>query len=145
MDALLQKLDTDISREAEHIMSNPKNTAATPKTVKETVEAKSGEEAVIPAQTTEVKPGFADGIKVEDPKDAQSEEKTTLVKRAKAAAEKLKSNKKAMFFLAGAAVVIGLTIKNNRKAVKVEVVDPEDTSVEGVDDVTGPDETDDSL
>jgi hypothetical protein len=50
-----------------------------------------------------------------------------------------------MFFLAGAAVVIGLTIKNNRKAVKVEVVDPEDTSVEGVDDVTGPDETDDSL
>lgn len=71
--------------------------------------------------------------------------KLSLVQRAKAAAEKLKQNKKAMLIVAGAAVVVGLTVKNNRKAVSVETLDPEDDSVNGVgeDDITP--ETPDSL
>lgn len=53
--------------------------------------------------------------------------KLTLAKRVKAAAEKLKQNKKALLILGGAAVVVGLTVKNNRKAVSAEDEDQEAT------------------
>lgn len=63
--------------------------------------------------------------------------KLSLVQRAKQAAEKLKHNKRAMVIVAGAAVVVGLAVKNSRKAVAVEVLDPEDTTVNGVGEAEG--------
>lgn len=142
MDAILTKLDTD----KELKMSNTaKNTsaAATPKDVKDKVEEKT-----VPAQNTaehDVKPGIADGIKTEETKDAQSEKKVSFVQRFKAVTEKLAKNKKAMILLGGAAVVAGLAIKNNRKALAGEPLDDEDTTVIGVEQPTNPDDTPDSV
>jgi hypothetical protein len=114
-------------------MSNTaKNTdAATPKDIKEKVDEKT-----VPAQATEPK--------VEEQTPAADEKKPSLVQRAKAAAEKLKQNKKALLILTGAAVVVGLTIKNNRKAVAVEPLDEAEDSVNGV-EPTNPDDTTDSI
>lgn len=61
--------------------------------------------------------------------------KLSLVQRAKQAAEKLKKNKTAMVLVVGAAVVVGLTIKNNRKAVAVEALDEAEGSVIDRDDI----------
>lgn len=69
--------------------------------------------------------------------------KLSLIQRAKAAAEKLKSNKKAMLFLGGAAVVVGLTIKSSRKAAAESIV--EDDVVEETTEIDNPDDTTDSL
>lgn len=71
--------------------------------------------------------------------------KLTLMQRAKAAAEKLKQNKKAVLILTGAAVVVGLTVKNNRKAVAVEPLGEAEGPINGVDEITGPDDSTDSL
>lgn len=134
MDALFAQHKT--IRNGRTTMTNTaKNTTAstTPKDVKEKVEEKT-----VPSQATEPKTGE------KETKDAQSEEKLTLVKRAKAAAEKLKQNKKALLILTGAAVVVGLTIKSNRKAVAVEPLGEAEGPINGVEG-TDPDETTDSL
>lgn len=130
MDALFQKLDTE--QETKNMTNTAKNTAAaaTPKDVKEKVEEKT-----VPAQATaESKVEKQDGEK----------SKPTLVQRAKAAAEKLKKNKKALLILTGAAVVVGLTIKNNRKAVTAETAEGETLDDVEV-TVENPDDTTDSL
>jgi hypothetical protein len=75
-----------------------------------------------------------------------TEEKPSLVQRAKDAAEKLKQNKRSQLLLAGAVVCAGIAVKNaryNRKAV--EVLTPEDTTVNGVEGPVTPDDTTDSL
>lgn len=70
------------------------------------------------------------------------QEKLSPVQRLKAAAEKLGKNRKAMLILGASAVVAGLAVKNSRKAVKVEVLDEDDTTINGVGE---DDETPDSL
>lgn len=74
--------------------------------------------------------------------------KLSLVQRAKAAAEKLKKNKKAMAILGGAAVVVGLTIRNvrkeNREAVSAETLDEVEGPVIGIDDPEVPGDNTDS-
>jgi len=73
--------------------------------------------------------------------------KLTLVQRAKAAAEKLKKNKRSQLLLAGAVVCAGIAVKNaryNRKAADAEPLDEVEGPVVGVEPVD-PDETTDSL
>lgn len=136
-------------------MSNTaKNSAATPKTVAEgaekqdvTVEAVAVDPKV--EKTTKTVPSQSTGEK-ETPKDAEAkteetEWKPSVVQRLKAVAVKLKRNKKAMLIIGGAVVVVGLTIKNNRKAVSVEPLDEAEGPVVGVDETVDPDETTDSL
>lgn len=75
--------------------------------------------------------------------------KLSLVQRAKAAAEKLKKNKKAMAILGGAVVVAGLTVNANRKskreAVSAEPLDEVEGPVIGIDDPEVPGDNTDSL
>jgi hypothetical protein len=73
--------------------------------------------------------------------------KLSLVQRAKAAAEKLKKNKKAMLIVAGAAVVVGLTVKNNRKVVTGTVENPyhDESEQPAVEDDQATDENPDSV
>ncbi|QJD49771.1 hypothetical protein SEA_CLUBPENGUIN_47 [Streptomyces phage ClubPenguin] len=137
MDALFAQRKT--IRNGRTTMSNTaKNSAAaTPKDVKEKVEEKT-----VPAQATaEPKVEQQDG---EQTPAADEKKKPSLVQRAKAAAEKLKQNKKALLILTGAAVVVGLTIKNNRKAVAVEPLDEAEGPINGVESAD-PDDTTDSL
>lgn len=140
MDALFKKLDTE--QETKNMTNTAKNTAAasaTPKDVKEKVEEKT---VPAQAQATEPKVEEQDG---EQTPAADEKKKPSLVQRAKVAAEKLKQNKKALLILTGAAVVVGLTIKNNRKAVAAEPLDEVEGPINGVDEVTGPDDIADSL
>lgn len=67
--------------------------------------------------------------------------KLTLIQRAKAAAEKLKQNKKALVILGGALVVAGLTIKNNRKTT----AEPEVEETAETTEIPNPDDTTDSI
>jgi hypothetical protein len=126
---------------------------ATPKTVADatekqdvTVEATAVDPKVektaktVPAQAT-----GEDQDGEQTPKTGDETEKLTLVQRAKALAEKLKQNKKAVLILTGAAVVVGLTIKNNRKAVSVEPLDEAEGPVIGTEGSENPDDTTDSL
>lgn len=66
-------------------------------------------------------------------------EKPSLVQRLKAAAEKLKENKKAMVILGASAVIAGLAIKNNRKKI------PADDELEVTVETVEGDEPTDSL
>lgn len=122
MGALFSQHKTNMN--GRNLVSNTaKNTtSATPKDVKESVEGKV-EEKVIPAQSTQ-KEKAADAVE-----EVCEAGKLTLLQRAKATAEKLKQNKKALLILTGAAVVVGLTIKNNRKVVAAESQDTEDVTV----------------
>lgn len=125
-------------------MSNSaKNTAAaaTPKDVKES----KAEETTVPAQATEPKTEKKESISVDDVKVDVKEAKLTVVKRLKSVTEKLAKNKKAMILLGGAAVVAGLAIKNNRKALAGEPLDEEDDTVIGVEQPANPDDTTDSV
>lgn len=160
-----------------------KNSAATPKTVKEAVENKV-EETTVPAQATggktvkedqldkvldnEAKVLFSgtpdevrawlnerpsmiyavrktnqDGLIISTMYVEEGPLKLSLVQRAKAAAEKLKQNKKALAILGGALVVAGLTIKNNRKTTAEPEV--EEDVVEETTEIPNPDDNTDSL
>lgn len=115
-------------------MTNNKS-AVTPKTVAEGKAEKVVEEKVIPAQTSE-EPKTGD----QEISEAQSDEKVTIVGRLKSAAEKLKNNRKAILILAGAAVVVGLAVKNNKATAEEPVNETEDSEVDET-----PDDTTDSL
>jgi hypothetical protein len=60
--------------------------------------------------------------------------KLSVVQRAKAAAEKLGKNHKAMLILGASVVAVGLAVKNSRKDMKVEVLDDEDNTINGIGD-----------
>lgn len=115
-------------------MTNTAKNSATPKTVAEKAAEVKTEETTVPAQATATEKNS-----VEEPKETEAtaeSEKLTLVQRAKAKVERLKKNKKAIIALAVSAAVFGVVVNNKRrnKAVDVETLDPEDTTVIGVGD-----------
>ena len=121
------------------IMSNtPKN--VTPKTVADkTAESQTGEEKTVPAQAAEPKAEKKESISVDDIKVDVKEKKHSVVQRIKASFEGFKVNKKALAIVGATVVIAGLAVKNRRKAVAVEWLDPTDTEVNGVVDDENPD------
>ena len=129
---------------------------ATPKTVAEQGKASNDvTDAVINGESTQ---RVAEKVKKTIPsqtgesttddqeiKDAQSDEKLTLVQRLKSMTEKLKQNKKALLILGGAVVVTGLVVKNNRKPVDEKTTDETEGPITDIDSHEISDENPDSV